>query len=101
VMLLGIAGGVLALVLRSDEESPTAAAPASAALQVESDPPGAAISLGGEPTGLKTPATLRARTASQLVIRVELTGYRAVTETVAVPATGSATKRFTLSKLED
>jgi hypothetical protein len=67
-----------------------------AALKIESEPAGAAISLGGEPTGLKTPATLNALTSSQVLIRLELAGYATVTEAIDVPATGIATKRFTL-----
>jgi hypothetical protein len=98
VMVLAIAGGVAVLV-GGGEDRPVAAKPAAdAALQVESDPPGAAISLGGEPTGLKTPATLNGLTASEVLIRVELDGYGAVTENVAVPRTGTATKRFMLKR---
>ena len=101
VMLLAIVGGV-AFLLRGGEARPVAVKPvASAVLQIESDPPGAAISLGGEPTGLKTPAMLNALTASQVLIRVDLDGYTAVTENVAVPRTGTTTKRFTLKRAEN
>jgi serine/threonine-protein kinase len=100
VMLVAIVGGVAVLV--RDGERPVAVKPAaSAALQIESDPPGAAISLGGEPTGLKTPATLSALTASQVVIGVDLDGYTAITEKVAVPRSGTTTKRFTLQRASD
>jgi hypothetical protein len=101
VMLLAIVGGVGFLVW-GGEDRPVAAKPvASAVLQIESEPPGAAISLGGEPTGLKTPATLNAVTARQVLIRVDLDGYTAVTENVAVPRTGTTTKRFTLTRAGD
>ena len=96
-VLLALAAVVV--LVRSD--APVAAKPvANAALQIETDPPGAAISLGGEPTGLKTPATLNAVTASELLIRVDLDGYAAITETVAVPRTGTTTKRFTLQRAD-
>jgi serine/threonine-protein kinase len=79
------------------EHAPAASAAARASLQVESEPAGAAISLGGEPTGLKTPATLPALTSRHVTIRVELPGYRPVTEGIAMPRTGTVTKRFVLA----
>jgi eukaryotic-like serine/threonine-protein kinase len=99
VMLLVIAGGALYAVYGGSEHQAAAAKPAAqAGLVIESDPPGAAISLGGEPTGLKTPATLNALTAAQVVIRVDLNGYATVTESVDVPVAGTATKRFALKR---
>jgi hypothetical protein len=79
------------------EHTAAASAAARASLQVESEPAGAAISLGGEPTGLKTPATLTALTSRHVTIRVELPGYRPVTEGIAMPRTGTVTKRFVLA----
>ncbi|MGE0398280.1 MAG: serine/threonine protein kinase [Kofleriaceae bacterium] len=99
VMLLAIAVGVGYLVYGSGHESEAVAKPvAQSVLQIESEPPGAAISLGGEPTGLKTPATLTALTKSPVTIRLELAGYATVTESVAVPESGTVTKRFTLTR---
>jgi eukaryotic-like serine/threonine-protein kinase len=99
VMLLVIAGGALYAAYGSGEsQTPVAKPAAQAGLQIESDPPGAAISLGGEPTGLKTPATLNALTAAQVVIRVDLEGYATVTESVDVPPAGLVTKRFALKR---
>ncbi len=97
--LLGIAGAALYAFHGHDHQVSFAASPvARGALHVESDPPGAAISLGGEPTGLKTPATLNAITTGQVLIRLELSGYRTIAEAVDVPAAGETTKRFTLAK---
>ncbi|MEO8700530.1 MAG: serine/threonine-protein kinase [Kofleriaceae bacterium] len=92
VMLLGIAGGVIYLV-RGDREPETVMV-ARPALQLASDPAGAAITLDGEPTGLKTPATLTLA-AGKVTIRLELAGYRAVTETIDLPASG-LTRRVAL-----
>jgi eukaryotic-like serine/threonine-protein kinase len=99
VVVLVITGGALYAVYGGAESQPAVAPPAAqAGLQIESDPPGAAISLGGEPTGLKTPATLNALTAAQVVIRVDLEGYATVTESIDVPAAGLVTKRFALKR---
>jgi PEGA domain len=81
VMVLGIIGGVLYLM--------------RGALQLASEPPGASITLDGEPTGLKTPATLTLA-AGKVTIRLELAGYAAVTEAIDVPQ--PAVRRFTLAK---
>jgi hypothetical protein len=99
VMLLAIAGGVLYLVYGTgrEQQAITTKSTAHATLQVDSVPPGAAISVGGDPTGLKTPATLTGLSGSQVTIRVELAGYAPVTEMVDVPATGTVTKTFTLA----
>ncbi len=99
VMVLVIAGGVLFLVsgASSDQQAVSKPAAAHATLHVESVPTGAAISLGGEPTGLKTPATLTGLSGAQVTIRLELAGYAPLTEMVDVPATGAVTKKFTLA----
>jgi serine/threonine protein kinase len=94
VMMAAIAGGVVyGATGTSDTKQPVAA---PAALVVESEPSGAAISLGGEPTGMKTPATLSGLATKQVTIRVELAGYTSIAQTVDVPRSGSISKRFTL-----
>jgi len=99
VMLLAIAGGVAYLVYGTGRESEAVAKPmTTSALVIESVPPGAAISLGGEPTGLKTPATLTALTKSPVTIRLELPGYDTLTQSVEVPKSGTVTKRLTLAR---
>ena len=99
VMLLAIAGGVLYFVYGNSRESdaPAKAVP-QAALQIESDPAGAAISIDGEPTGLKTPATLTALTGDKIMIRLDLPGFTSLTESVDVPRTGTVTKQFKLGR---
>ena len=99
VMLVCIAGGALYVVYGSGRGKEAVAKPtAQASLHVESVPPGAAISIGGEPTGLKTPATLSALTPGQVAIRLDLPGYETVTELVDVPERGTATKRVVLAQ---
>jgi eukaryotic-like serine/threonine-protein kinase len=95
VMMAAIAGGVVYGATSSGDRKQAAVA-APAALVVESDPSGAAISIGGEPTGMKTPATLSGLAAKQISIRVELAGYTSIAQTVDVPRSGTISKRFTL-----
>lgn len=97
VLLLGIAGGVVYFVGRDRAPEP-AAGPLlpSAELSIESEPAGAAISVDGEPTGLRTPATLPA--TAPVTLRLELPGYVPITEVVDVPRTGTITRRFTLRR---
>jgi len=99
VMLLAIAGGVLYFVYGNSRESDAPMKAAEhAALQIESEPAGAAISIDGEPTGLKTPATLTALTGDKITIRLDLSGFTSMTESVDVPQTGTVTKRFKLGR---
>jgi serine/threonine protein kinase len=98
VMVLAIAGGVLYVVYRgggNEREVAANPAPNRASLQLDSDPPGAAISLDGVPTGLKTPATLTLA-AGKVTVRLELAGHAPVTEAIDVPQTGGVTKKLTL-----
>ena len=100
VVLLAIGGG-LGFVLRS---SPAAGTPAAAAagmvrgsVTIESSPPGAAISIGGEPSGLKTPATLSGITAPTITVALELPGHEPRSATIEVPASGTSTEHFVLA----
>jgi serine/threonine-protein kinase len=77
---------------------PSTAPVASASMRVESTPPGAAIMLDGEPTGLVTPATLTGLMKNRISIDLALPGYQHRTETIDVPATGTVTKRFDLQE---
>jgi eukaryotic-like serine/threonine-protein kinase len=100
VMLMCVAGGVLYVLYGTDlvstPESATAEQPASgASLEISSTPTGAAISIGGEPTGLKTPATLTGLTGKEVSVRLELPGYGTVTDSVAVAAGDATRKHFT------
>jgi serine/threonine-protein kinase len=95
VMVLVIVAGVFFVVRGSSSEKEAVAKPIEhASLQVESDPAGAAISIDGEPTGLKTPATLNALTRKQVTIQLELAGHTTLTKTVDIPASGVVTQKY-------
>jgi serine/threonine-protein kinase len=100
VLILGaIAGGILFFLSTDSSRSPKAAAAIEqVGVRVESTPPGAAISVGGEPTGLVTPATLTGLTASRIEIRLELAGYEPKLATVEVPASGIVTERVSFGE---
>ena len=100
VLLLALVGGGVFFLYGTRSEPTAVAKPAArAGLQIESDPAGAAISIGGEPTGLRTPATLMDLGAGHISIHVELAGYVPMTDGVEIPRTGTLTKRFTLARL--
>lgn len=98
-ILACIGGGLFYMAKSSDPDRPPQAAELAQAgtLKIESTPPGAAVFVGGEPTGMTTPATLGDVTALQLAIRLELPGHGSVTQTIDVPANTVTTKHFTLS----
>ncbi|HET7501304.1 MAG TPA: serine/threonine-protein kinase [Kofleriaceae bacterium] len=85
ILLAAIAAGLGYALTRSSHEPPPQQI-VQTALELDSTPSGAAVFVGGEPTGLKTPTTLTGITAPHLVIRLELPGHTPVTEDVAVPA---------------
>lgn len=103
-LLLGVAAAIVYVTQSSGlfaQTKPASAGTAQAAsLVLDSTPQGAAISLGGEPTGLVTPATLTGITASQVEVRLELAGHEPLTETVAVAAGAPVSKAFSLAKTE-
>lgn len=94
VLVAAIASGVAYGAFSANETHTAKTAPG--ALLVESEPSGAAISIGGEPTGLKTPATLSGLAAKSVTIRVELRGYAPIAQPIDVPKTGTLERRFTL-----
>ena len=98
VMLAAIAIGVVFMLSRSERQTVVKQATASA-LQIESTPSGAAVFVGGEPTGLKTPATLTGITKKQLSIRLELPDHAPVIRTIDLPPGGTATAQLALSPL--
>ncbi len=99
VLVAGLAAGVLYMLYGSDSGpgKQASAEVAQASLQIESTPPGAAISMGGEPTGLKTPATLTGITAAQVTVRLELAEHATQSATIDVPAGHKVTKHFVLA----
>jgi len=93
VVLLGCIAAGLAYTMSSSPQEQVFRPVVQAALHIESAPAGAAVFVGGEPTGLKTPATLTGITANRLVIRLELLDHAPATEDVDVPA-GVTTARY-------
>jgi serine/threonine protein kinase len=98
-MLAGIAGGLIYALSRPDH--PAVAKRAEAAqLLIESAPPGAAVFVGGEPTGLKTPTTLTGITQPQLTIRLELPNHAPVSKVIDIAAGTKASTQVTLAPLQ-
>jgi eukaryotic-like serine/threonine-protein kinase len=98
IMLASIGAGVAYTTSRT--EQPQVSRPVvQTALQIDSTPPGAAVFVGGEPTGLKTPTTLTGLATAQVAIRLELPDHRAVVETVALAGGATTIKHFTLAAL--
>jgi serine/threonine-protein kinase len=77
--------------------SQATAAARNAVLTVTSDPPGAAVIVEGEPTGLVTPATLTGLDRPKLAIRLEMAGFKPAAETIDLPAGASVSKQFALT----
>lgn len=98
-MVAGIGGGLIYAVSRPDHPPATRRAVA-AQLQIESTPPGAAVFVGGEPTGLKTPTMLTGITQPQLTIRLELPNHAPASKVIDIPAGTTASARITLAALE-
>jgi hypothetical protein len=99
VILACIGGGLVYVFTASDpgRRQATKQVAQTATLTIESTPPGAAVFVGGEPTGMTTPATLTDLTVAQLAIRLELPGHGSVTQTIDVPTGIATTKHFMLS----
>jgi serine/threonine protein kinase len=76
VLLLAIGGGLLYVATRGSGGAQTQVQrQATAIIQLDSRPSGAAVFLDGEPTGYVTPATLKDVLPGELTIRVELAGH--------------------------
>lgn len=103
LVLTGVGGGLFYMLTASGPTTPSAGETASqpaagASLELTSTPPGAAISIGGEPTGLKTPVTISGLAASSIQVRLELRDYGTTTERIDVPGSGALTRHFTLRR---
>jgi serine/threonine protein kinase len=100
VLMAGaIATGLVYMLSRSDRR-PVSAQVALSGLQIESTPPGAAVFVGGEPTGLTTPTTLTGIRQKQLSVRLELPNHAPVTTSVDIPAGRTASAKVTLTPLQ-
>lgn len=97
-VLAGIAAGLVYLMPSSQPE-PASKPAAASTLRIDSTPPGAAVFVAGEPTGLKTPTTLNGVTAKQLAIRLELPGHAPASAEIDLPSGGSGARHFTLTPL--
>src|SRR5690606_849335 len=101
LLLVGIAGALLYVFgsgAMSDAQSASEAqAQRAASLQLSSSPPGAVISIDGEPTGLRTPATLTGLAASEITVKLELPGYAAITERIELQPGETTSKELSLS----
>jgi serine/threonine protein kinase len=101
VLVAAIAAGLIYTLSLSRHERPPVVKPvAAAALQIESTPSGAAVYVGGEPTGLTTPTTLTGITKPQLEIRLELPDHAPVIRSVTVTAGTTTSARVTLLPLQ-
>lgn len=98
LMAAAIAAGLVYMVSRPDPQ-PAVKQAAPSGLHIETTPPGAAVFVGGEPTGLKTPTTLTGITKKQLLIRLELPNHAPVTQSIEIPAGTTASTQATLAPL--
>ncbi|HMG52714.1 MAG TPA: PEGA domain-containing protein [Kofleriaceae bacterium] len=97
LVAVGALGGAGALLRHRDDTPPVAAQPLGpATIELTSTPSGAAIFVGGEPTGLTTPATLSGLTGSRLTIRVELSDYLPASQVFDVAPGSNAHHAFVL-----
>ena len=91
-----LGGGLVYLLGRHDAADGVVSGPGPATLTVTSSPPGAAIYLAGEPTGMTTPATLSHIAPGPVTIRLELVGHAPVEATVAVAPGARVTRDLRL-----
>jgi hypothetical protein len=92
-MLLAIGGGLAYVATRGHSAPQTQAAhEATAIIQLDSKPAGAAVFINGEPTGYVTPATLKDVLPGEITIRLELSGHTAV-ETRLTAVGGKTTEQ--------
>ena len=89
-LLVGGAGGLGYAIVQHDGAGPAPAplAAASAQLVLRSTPPGAAIFLAGEPTGMTTPAALARLKSGELAVRLEMAGYGTVEQRIRLAPGG-------------
>ncbi len=100
VLLAAIAAGLAYTMSSRQDHPPAPKQVAASSLLVESTPPGAAVFVSGEPTGLKTPTTLTGITKPQLELRLELPGHATVIRSVTIPAGTVASAKVTMQPLQ-
>ncbi|NVB84085.1 MAG: serine/threonine protein kinase [Kofleriaceae bacterium] len=93
ILLLAIGGGLVYVATRgSGTAQPQVQHQATAIIQLDSRPSGAAVFINGEPTGYVTPATLKDILPGELTIRLALAGHTAV-ETKLTAVAGKTTEQ--------
>lgn len=101
ILTAAIAAGLIYTMSLSRPDRPPAVKPvAAASLLIESTPPGAAVFVGGEPTGLKTPTTLTGVTKPQLELRLELADHAPVIRSVTLTPGITTSAKVTLLPLQ-
>jgi serine/threonine protein kinase len=100
ILLAAIAAGLAYTTLSRPDRPPVVKPVAVSALQIESSPSGAAVFIGGEPTGLKTPTMLTGIAKPQLELHLELPGYAPVIRSITIPAGMTVSARVTLLPLQ-
>jgi len=71
----------------------------TASVRIETTPPGAAILLEGEPTGLTTPATLAGLAPGRVQLALDLDGHRPITDVLSLAAGESASRQYSFARL--
>jgi eukaryotic-like serine/threonine-protein kinase len=100
-LVAGAGTGIIYLLSRHTElDAPVKQPRAAATLTLASTPPGAAIFIAGEPTGMTTPAALPDVTAGQVVVRLELAGYQPAETTVTIGPGASVSKQLELALVQ-
>jgi serine/threonine protein kinase len=98
VLALVVAGAVLA-TRGGASASQAVQEQARVSLGISSDPPGAFVFVGGEPTGRTTPVTLEGLTpAATVMVRLEKAGFAPTRQEVVLGAAGLTSRHFVLQK---
>jgi serine/threonine protein kinase len=100
IVLVAIGGVLFYVETRSRSDDAPPPAPSTAELELASTPPGAAIYVRGEPTGLVTPAKLAGLTPGQVAIRATLPGHAPASDVVTLRAGDHATRELVLVRIE-
>lgn len=92
-VLVAIGGGLLYLSRGKDSAPSHSETRATASIELDSSPRGAAVFINGEPTGYVTPATFKDVVPGELTIRLELKGH-APAEAKLTAASGDAIEKL-------
>ena len=97
---LAVAGLLVATRSRSAAEhvvTPSAAATATASLDLRTQPPGAQILVDGDPSGLTTPAVLKGLRAGRTIeVRLDRVGFKPITERIELKPGETGSRLFQL-----